>query len=43
MEMTTMRRERPRRVSLNMRMRMGRGEGAKEHNCKKGDKQTIFT
>jgi hypothetical protein len=37
MDMTTMRRTSLRRASLNMRMRMGRGEGVKEHNCKKGD------
>jgi hypothetical protein len=43
MEMTTMRRASLRRARLNMRIRMGRVEGAKEHNCKKGDKQTIFT
>jgi hypothetical protein len=34
MEMTTMRRASLRKTSLNMRMRMGRGEGVKEHNYK---------
>jgi hypothetical protein len=43
MDMTTMRRTSLRRASLNMRMRMGRGEGVKEHNSKKGDKRAIFT
>ena len=33
MEVTTMG-----RASLNMRMRMGMGQGVKEHSCKNGDR-----
>ena len=33
MEMTTMG-----RASLNIRMRMGMGQGVKEHSCKNGDR-----
>jgi hypothetical protein len=43
MEMTTIRRACPQRASLNMRMRMGRGEGVKEHNSKNGDRRAVFT
>ena len=31
------------RASLNMRMRIGRGEGVKEHSCKNGDRREVFT
>jgi hypothetical protein len=43
MEMTTMRRASLRRASLNMRLRMGRGEGVKQHSCKNGDRHAGFT
>jgi len=42
MEMTTLRRASLRRASLNMRMRMGKGEGVKEHNCKNGGRCAAF-
>jgi hypothetical protein len=43
MEMIMMKSASLGRVSLNMRIRIGRGEGIKEHNCKNGDRLTVFT
>jgi hypothetical protein len=39
--MTTMMTASLRMASLYMRIRMGRGEGVKEHNCKNGDRRAV--